>query len=491
MAYHSKSNNRRSRIATSALFAVLLALVLVLPALASGGWVPTGSMATGRSRHFATRLDDGRVLVAAGYTDAADDTAELYDPATGSWSATGTMNFAHYLGTLTKLKDGRVLVAGGQANGTSAEIYDPASGAWTNTGSLNQGRRSHAATLLADGRVLVVGGWNGATSIASAEIYDPTSGAWSLTASLIEDRFDHTATLLADGRVLVTGGIRSPYTSLPIASAEIYDPAAGTWSTTNSMAGTHARHTATLLDNGQVFIAGGCIVFGSCGGSFRPYGFELYDPAVGAWSRPANNAPQAPDDHAVAKLNDGKVFVGGLIGGSRYNFIYDPNTDYFIGVSPNEVRRRSATATALNNGQVLFAGGHELSLSAPYASAELYVPEATSPPVSLHVGDLDSFSSFDGRKQWSAIVTITVLDNKSIPVINVLVSGNWSNSTSGTSTCNTNGSGKCEVYSSSTGKNSVSFTVTNVSHYTLTYDATANQDPDVDSNGTTIIVSKP
>jgi hypothetical protein len=114
------------------------------------------------------------------------------------------------------------------------------------------------------------------------------------------------------------------------------------------------------------------------------------------------------------------------------------------------------------------------------------------PDGTLHVGDLDGSSANAGRT-WTANVTITILDSSGSPVTNATVSGGWSNGASGSAACVTNGSGKCTVSKTSIPKNksSVTFTVTNVTHSTMTYNPAANSDPDGDSNGTTIIVSKP
>jgi hypothetical protein len=115
-----------------------------------------------------------------------------------------------------------VLVAAGVTiiNWTAtAELYDPASGTWTATGSLDTGRTDHAATLLQNGMFLVAGGFgrpktdgSGAgpnfTPLASAELYNPASGTWTATGSLNRKRYRHTATLLQNGRVvLVAGGV--------------------------------------------------------------------------------------------------------------------------------------------------------------------------------------------------------------------------------------------------------------------------------------------
>ena len=110
--------------------------------------------------------------------------------------------------------------------------------------------------MLPDGKVLVAGG-KGIRDrfLTSAELYDPASGTWTTTGSLAEKRGFHTATLLPDGKVLVAGGLIYPYISL--ASAELYDSATGTWSSTSSLANARGDHTATLLPNGKVLVAGG------------------------------------------------------------------------------------------------------------------------------------------------------------------------------------------------------------------------------------------
>ena len=121
-------------------------------------------------------------------------------------------------------------------------------------------------------------------------------------------------------------------------------------------------------------------------------------------------------------------------------------------------------------------------------------PTPTSEPSAdtMHVGDLDG-TSINNGSTWTANVTITIEDAGHNPVANATVSGSWSNGASGTASCTTGSSGQCTVSVSGIRKRtgSVTFTVDNVSHSTLTYDATANHDPDGDSNGTTITVNKP
>jgi len=110
---------------------------------------------------------------------------------------------------------------------------------------------------------------------ASAELYDPGSGMWSATGSLATTRINHTAMLLLNGKVLVAGGFN---TSGALASAELYDPASGTWTATGSLNTAREFHTATLLPNGKVLVAGGY------DGVSAVSSAELYDPALGTWS---------------------------------------------------------------------------------------------------------------------------------------------------------------------------------------------------------------
>jgi N-acetylneuraminic acid mutarotase len=292
-------------------------------------WHSTGSLNSVRNYHTATSLPNDTILVAGGlnYTHGYFTSAELYDPAAGTWSATGNLISDRYEHTATLLPNGTVLVAGGATlSGAvyvalrSAELYDPATGRWSATGSLTTARGQHTATLLPNGTVLVVGGTNSG-ALASAELYDPATGTWSATGSLATQRWKHTATLLPSGKVLIAGGANGTNTAL--ASAELYDPAAGTWSATGNLAIGRTRHTATLLPDGTVLVAGGLVL----AADVLKYGAstQLYDPATGTWSVTGSLAVRRYY-HTAMLLPNGQVLVaGGYYSGAIANAeLYDP-----------------------------------------------------------------------------------------------------------------------------------------------------------------------
>ena len=343
-------------------------------------WDFTGNLNVARYDHTATLLANGMVLVAGGFQtdDAYSASAELYDPATGSWSNTGSLNTPRVFQTATLLPSGLVLVAGGATAGTvvaSAELYNPASGTWSATGNLNVARSTHMAALLPNGMVLVAGGGdNSGRFLKSAELYDPATGTWTLTGSLNTGRLglQSASTLLSNGTVLVAGG--TGIQSQLLASAEVYDPASGSWSLTGSLHTARAFNTTTLLTDGRVVVAGG----DAQDSSLPLASAEVYDPAAGTWSI-TGSLNTGRTNHTATLLPDGEVLVAGGFNAFSTGFLasaelYDPASGTWSLTGSLKAARTSHTATLLANGMVLAAAGRGIvgGTTTQLNSAELY-----------------------------------------------------------------------------------------------------------------------
>jgi N-acetylneuraminic acid mutarotase len=297
---------------------------------------------------------------------------------------TGSMGVALFADTTTVLPDGKVLAAGG-ANAFStdldisasvtnrAEIYDPSHGNWTATDSLTFGRAFHTATLLTNGMVLVAGGMgilpHYAGAFSSAELFSPALGLWMITGYMNAPRENHTATLLPDGQVLVAGGYNVNTGVYPTV-AELYNPARQKWTVTGDLNFGRENPTATLLQSGKVLLAGGQGLKGCLSSA------ELYDPSNGTWTS-TGDLITARDYHTATLLPDGKVLVTGGIGNTGILSsaeIYDPSNGTWTATGNLKIARQWHTATLLPDGKVLVVGGFGYHLIDPVSSAELYDP---------------------------------------------------------------------------------------------------------------------
>jgi hypothetical protein len=312
-------------------FALLIAAALVAALI--GGAIAVGSGFVRLSSVFPPSPEESAVISPLPSRPPASQSPK----GTGSWIQTGSMNWTgphHDLWgeTATLLPNGTVLVAGGHGSDgpedvapTSAELYDPASGQWTPTGSMPSPHRiGHTATLLLNGKVLVAGGsayggprpGTGPGPQQSAALYDPATGTWTETGSMHVLRTCHTATLLPDGTVLVAGGS----SGAPTRQTEIYDPSTGTWTKTGSMSVARCGHAATLMPDGKVLVVGGS-------NSYRgPVTAEVYDPGSRTWTRIASPVGRDCVLQAVG-LADGKVLAActnRFDGGTSSAAVYDP-----------------------------------------------------------------------------------------------------------------------------------------------------------------------
>jgi len=371
-------------VATSAADTTISASATITVTTSTGRFTPTDSMQQGRSIHTGTLLADGKVLVAGGATRwdplciGGMAAAEIYDPAAGSFRLTGNMTAARYAHTATLLPSGEVLITGGYGSGfdcedlgesaqSSAELYNPSTGSFAAIGTMAQVRAGHTATLLQNGKVLVVGGGSeggspystGVTS-ATAELYDPVTHQFAFTGSMATPRAWHSATLLPNGDVLIVGGIDAvtSQSATTAATAEIYDTAAGVFTVTGSMANGRRGHTATLLTDGRVLIAGGNDLATA----------ELYDYKTGSFS-PTGVIGIQRSGHTATLLPSGMVLIAG--GSDSTAELYDPSTGLFGPTGGMEIGRSRHSAVLLQDGKVLVTGG---GTRPPLASAELYQP---------------------------------------------------------------------------------------------------------------------
>ncbi len=347
------------------------------PDTRAGALVTVSTMASSRAAHSATTLPDGRVLVAGGFTTREYEVAgtEIYDPSQGTFGPAAPMRTPRYGHTATLLPGGKVLLVGGWAGRgeylASAELYDPATDTFAPTGAMTAARAGHVALALRDGRVLLAGGvGTGQSFLSSAELYDPATGSFSPTGSMSVSRENHSAVRLADGRVLVAGGHTGRRADLRLhGSAEIYDPAAGTFSPTGTMGVRRHKHDAVLLPDGRVLVTGGS---DERDGDGAYASAEFYDPDAGTFGPAGTMHLRRYKHHGTSVvLADGRVLVAG---GAARAEVYDPEAGAFEIVA-GEVRMAGlySAVAPLPDGRVLVTGGYGEGRG-PQAGAWLYRP---------------------------------------------------------------------------------------------------------------------
>src|SRR5208283_157101 len=287
------------------------------------------------------------------------------------------------------------------------------------TGSMNVAREFFPLNLLSDGTVLASGGdtdANYTVPTASAEIFSPSAGSWTTTGSMVTARTIHTGTTLENGSVLVTGGLDSSGDVLP--SSELFS--AGTFAATGNMTTPRYLHTATLLQGSDTDLDGDVLV---AGGDFFDTGgtAELYNPATGKFTLTTGNMTMLRFAHTATLLANGEVLITGGITSSNLATataeLYDPSTNTFSATGSMANARHAHTATLLPDGTVLITGGTNNTSDdgiGDLAGAELYDPS------------LGTFSAFGNMTTPRADQGAVLLTNGL-----VLVAGGVSSPTTG------------------------------------------------------------
>jgi hypothetical protein len=281
-------------------------------------FLPTGKLQEARFNHTMTALPLSRgVLVVGGEQQYgrpdALQSAELYSESEGLFVLASRLKVPRSRHAATLLTDGKVLVSGGSDASAetlnSAELFESSTNSFRLVGRMNTARKDHASTLLADGRVLIVGGSQAAyRPVADVEIYDPKTERFEAVCLLKEARYEHTSTAIDAGRVLVIGGRQGQSDSDALDSIELVDVAKKSSTIVGKLRFPRRVHAAVLLDEGDpkcVLIAGGGVgapgVTNLC---------ELFAPG---WSETRNDGRLNHDrnNQTATLLADGSILLTG------------------------------------------------------------------------------------------------------------------------------------------------------------------------------------
>ena len=314
-----------------------------------------------RAAHSAIALEDNRILLVGGCTEAScevgpeSDIVDLIDPETRRGEAFGTLLGPRTGASVMRLANGRIVLAGGWAGtevSTRVEEFDVVTRRSRLLPSLSLARSDMATVRLGDGKILLAGGYDGRGPTRIVEIFDPLTGRVTVAGALHEARAGAGAALLGDGRVLIAGGASTGMR--PTAAAELFDPRTGRATPTASLSVARYKHSVVNA-RGRIFVVGGSDERDSRG---KIGEIERFEEASGTFVVDGKLVePRYKLDRSVLALPDGRLFVAA---GWKRAEIYDPGTRRSRLVGPDIGKRLNfATATLLPGGSVLLSGGYD------------------------------------------------------------------------------------------------------------------------------------
>ena len=391
----------------------------------TGTWTAIGPLPIPVSSYTLTVLQNGEILITGGQSGTGvANSAFLYNATSHSFRSTsGPMKVARMAHAATLLPDGTVLITGGLTPNSStaaigcssppqppysfivvtncAELYDPETQTFTIVGSMNDARAWHTATLVEQTltgpqpvvnpppaeRVVVAGGLNGLEqALDTLEYYDLSTQKFVRNPQKLQNaRYSHSATWLPSvEKILIAGGTQST-TSGPLNTAEIYDAGFDGIRGSPQMTAPRVGHTATLLKDGTVLLAGGTLAAGIMAETFLPAS-QTFVGTPGKMAFPMLH-------HAAALMSDGVVLLAGGEGSDPSGLqasvttnsqIFNPNNGLFFAVPPMLTGRKNFTmGTTPASNEVLAAGG-SLYISGlsegSTSAAEIFVPTAPRQP---------------------------------------------------------------------------------------------------------------
>jgi hypothetical protein len=366
---------------------------LAAPVLVDPDWSTTGSMTVAHWADAAWRRPDTRVMAVGGCALASCPqsfskapcsqviaSTDVWDPPTGTWTSGPPLITGRYLFSGVPLPSGDMLVAGGCTTTTCgtttslAERFSVGSSKWVAAGTLSSPRANTMATALPSGDVILAGGCDTACT-SDTERWSPATNRWKAVSPLASARGFGTATSTSDGRFLVTGGCADPACATVLDDAVIYDPTADTWSPAGTMSSARAGHTATLLPDGSVLVAGGCQE-ATCASTQSSVDLWSAGPGPGGTFSPAPPMTGARHHHTATLLDIGEVLVAGGAYGTGATIpsseVYLPIARKWIGTTAMLMSRAYHVGVELSDGRVVVAGGCNPETCIPFA--EVFSP---------------------------------------------------------------------------------------------------------------------